>query len=193
MSRDSLPCPPQMRNGGSPPTHLSPSNATLLDAPHWLLPPQRAPDCTKGVVGSVILAHHGAIHDNLMIALRLELIAQNAELARHDQGVEAKRSKALAQWRHREDTVHAKALAIEADMHCCHKDTTRAIMATLAMHLDTLASTVASWIRAEDCSYKIALCEMQSYNKVDVATLKRLHEHRVELAANAQWEDDEHP
>jgi hypothetical protein len=84
MSQDSLPCPPQIRNSGSPPAHLSLSNTTPLDAPSWLLTPQRTPDCVEGIAGSAVLAHHGEIHNNLMIALRLELIAQNAELARHD-------------------------------------------------------------------------------------------------------------
>jgi hypothetical protein len=82
MSRDPLLCPPQMRNGGLPLAHLSPSNASPLDAPRWLLPSQRTPDCMEGALCSVILANHGAIQDNLMIALRLEVIAQNAELAR---------------------------------------------------------------------------------------------------------------
>ncbi len=104
--------------------------------------------------------------------------------------MEAKCSKVLAKWRRWEDTVQAKALAVKADMSCCHEDTAGTITAALAMRLDTLASVVASWIHAEDCPYKIALREMQSYNKVDVAALKHLHKHRVKLAANAQWEDD---
>jgi len=47
MSRDALPYPPQMRNGGSPPAHLSSSN---LSDPSWWLhlkwsqPPPRAPE-----------------------------------------------------------------------------------------------------------------------------------------------------
>ncbi len=76
-------------------------------------------------------------------------------------------------------------------MRCCHEDTTCAVTAVLAMCLDTLASTVASWIHVYDCLYEIALREMQSYDKVDVAALKHLHKHRVKLAANAQREDGE--
>ena len=32
MSRDPLPCPPQMRNGGSPPAHLSLSSDATIDS-----------------------------------------------------------------------------------------------------------------------------------------------------------------
>ena len=42
MSREYLPCPPQMRNGGPPPAHLS-SSMAFAEA-RWLYPPQRAPD-----------------------------------------------------------------------------------------------------------------------------------------------------
>jgi hypothetical protein len=47
MNRDPLPYPPQMRNGGSPPAHLSTSS--LSDPSGWLQykwsqPPPRAPD-----------------------------------------------------------------------------------------------------------------------------------------------------
>ena len=47
MSRDALPDPPQMRNGGSPPAHLS---SSYLSDPSWWLhfkwsqPPPRAPE-----------------------------------------------------------------------------------------------------------------------------------------------------
>jgi hypothetical protein len=92
-----------------------------------------------------------------MLALCLELFAQNAELARHDQQMEAILSKALAEWCHWEDTTCAKALAVKADMRRCHEATARTIPAALTMHLDTLTSTMASWICAEDCPYKIAL------------------------------------
>jgi hypothetical protein len=49
MSRDPLPCPPQMRNGGPPPAHLSLSSDTPID-PHgwlrikWIQPLPRAPN-----------------------------------------------------------------------------------------------------------------------------------------------------
>jgi hypothetical protein len=53
MSRDSLPYSPQMRNGGSPPAHLSSSSDTLLNTPYWLRynwlqPPPHAPDWVLG-------------------------------------------------------------------------------------------------------------------------------------------------
>ena len=47
MSQDTLPYPPQMRNGGSPPAHLS---SSYLSNPSWWLkfkwsqPPPRAPE-----------------------------------------------------------------------------------------------------------------------------------------------------
>ena len=47
MSGESLPCPPQMSNGGSPPAHLSSSSAFALGESRWLYPPQRAPDALR--------------------------------------------------------------------------------------------------------------------------------------------------
>jgi hypothetical protein len=47
MSGESLPCPPQMSNGGSPPAHLSLSSAFALGESQWLYPPQRAPDALR--------------------------------------------------------------------------------------------------------------------------------------------------
>ena len=47
MSREYLPCPPQMRNGGPPPAHLSSSSAFALGESRWLYPPQRAPDVLR--------------------------------------------------------------------------------------------------------------------------------------------------
>jgi hypothetical protein len=47
MSREYLPCPPQMRNGGPPPAHLSSSSAFALGDSRWLYPPQRAPDALR--------------------------------------------------------------------------------------------------------------------------------------------------
>jgi hypothetical protein len=49
MSRDPLPCPPQMRNGGSLPAHSSSSSDAPIDPSGWLKikwsqPPPRAPD-----------------------------------------------------------------------------------------------------------------------------------------------------
>ncbi len=49
MNQDPLPYPPQMRNGGSLPAHLSLSSDTPLDASYWLLrnwlqPPLCAPE-----------------------------------------------------------------------------------------------------------------------------------------------------
>ena len=47
MSREYLPCPPQMRNDGPPPAHLSSSSAFALGESRWLYPPQRAPDTLR--------------------------------------------------------------------------------------------------------------------------------------------------
>jgi hypothetical protein len=49
MSREYLPCPPQMRNGGPPPAHLS--SSTAFAESRWLYPPQRALD----VLGQSVL------------------------------------------------------------------------------------------------------------------------------------------
>jgi hypothetical protein len=47
MSREYLPCPPQMRNDGPLPAHLSSSSAFALGESRWLYPPQRAPDALR--------------------------------------------------------------------------------------------------------------------------------------------------
>ncbi len=50
MNQDPLPYPPQMRNGGSPPAHLSLSSLSNPSAwlqYKWSQPPPRAPDWVR--------------------------------------------------------------------------------------------------------------------------------------------------
>ena len=74
MSREYLPCPPQMRNGGPPPAHLSSSTAFSLGEPRWLYPPQRAPDA----LGQSIL-------DFLARCRQLETDCREALVAHHEE------------------------------------------------------------------------------------------------------------
>ena len=74
MSREYLPCPPQMRNGGPPPAHLSSSTAFSLGEPRWLYPPQRAPDA----LGQSIL-------DFLARCRQIEMDCREALVAHHEE------------------------------------------------------------------------------------------------------------
>ncbi len=102
MSQNSLPCPPQMRNCGLPPAHLSSSSATLLGLPCWLAPPQCTPEqCAPEHASSVTtdtLAHYNTLIINRAIAFYQARLAQ----------MEAAWSAALAKWQRQEDPAHAK-------------------------------------------------------------------------------------
>jgi hypothetical protein len=74
MSREYLPCPPQMRNGGPPPAHLSSSTAFALGESRWLYPPQRAPD----TLGQSIL-------DFLAQCRQIETDGREALVAHHEE------------------------------------------------------------------------------------------------------------
>ena len=74
MSREYLPCPPQMRNGGPPPAHLSSSTAYALGESRWLYPPQRAPDA----LGQSIL-------DFLAQCRQIETDGREALVAHHEE------------------------------------------------------------------------------------------------------------
>ena len=72
MSQEYLPCPPQMRNGGPPPVHLSLS--TAFAESRWLYPPQRAPDA----LGQSIL-------DFLAQCRQIETDGREALVAHHEE------------------------------------------------------------------------------------------------------------
>ena len=74
MSREYLPCPPQMRNGGPPPAHLPSSTAFALDESQWLYPPQRAPD-----------ALGQSISDFLAQCRQIETDGREALVAHHEE------------------------------------------------------------------------------------------------------------
>ena len=126
MSREYLPCPSQMRNGGSPPTHLSSPTATALGEPRWLHPPKRAPEpgapARASYVATFALACYNEVVSHMMISVHDAALAACADIAAHAQRVETARSAALAAWHRQEDAVHTQALAEEADMRRRHDD-----------------------------------------------------------------------
>jgi hypothetical protein len=103
-----------------PPAHLPSSTATPLDPLCWLAPPQRAPEPQPLVrandAATSALAHYDEIISQWMISLFDQAIAECAELAAHTQRMETAQSVALATWQCQEDSVHAQALAKEADI-----------------------------------------------------------------------------
>jgi hypothetical protein len=120
MSQDPLPCSPQTRNNGLPLAHLSFSMAALLGPPHWLLPPQCAPELVAPgrarYVATFTLAQYDVVVINWAIQLHRVRLTQYTKLAEHAQQVETVQSTTLVKWQHQEDTVHTKASTKEADM-----------------------------------------------------------------------------
>jgi hypothetical protein len=186
MSQDPLPCPPQMRNDGLPRAHLSPSPATLLGLPHWLAPPQCAPELLTPECASWVAtfakANFDAILSKWMIALYQEGLAQYAEQAARTQQVEATQSATLAKWQRQEDAVQVQLLTTEADMHHRQNDTLHTITNGFAINLDILAVRVASWNGVEDV---LVLLVMRQHE--DNTQMQRFHDNHAATAARAPW------
>jgi hypothetical protein len=150
-----------MRNGGSPPAHLSSSTATPLDPLRLLAPPQRAPEPQPPVHASdattSALAHYEEIMSQQMISLHKQALAKCAELTAHAQRVETTRSVALAAWQRQEDAAHAQALAKEADIRRHRDDTFCTITNGFAIDLDILMVEMASWHGADNAMALLAM------------------------------------
>jgi hypothetical protein len=178
MSRESLPCPPQMRNGGSLPAHLSSSFAAILGPRRWLAPPKctpalGAPDCTSYEATYTLTQYNTVIVDRAINILQVHLsqATKNAERAHR---VETARSAALAKWRRQEDVALAKALAKEAEMQRRHDVDLHTITNGFMIDLESLGIMVHSYGR-DDVS---AMLEMKWLE--DVATVRHFHEpHRT--------------
>ncbi len=149
MSRDYLPCPPQMRNGGLPPAHLSFSlEFTLLHPCHWLAPPQHAPerhapDCVI-YVATYALAQYNAIIDDRAINLLKVHLAHCAKHAEHVQQADTTQSTALAKWQCQEDATITNVLAKEVDMQSRHNDSLCTITDDFTIELDSRRIMVPS-------------------------------------------------
>jgi hypothetical protein len=206
MSRESITCPPQMRNGGSPPAHLPSSTATPLDPPCWLAPPQRAPEPQPPVrasdAASSASAHYKEINSQMMISFHGQALANCTELTAHAQWVKTTRSVALATWQCQEDAAHKQALAEEADMQHRHNDTYRMITDGFAIDLDILAVEMASWHGADDAMVLVTMkrckddADAQGYHDVHAAAVTYAQQKAATCAnvlAASRWrEDDAH-
>jgi hypothetical protein len=73
MSRDPLPCPPEMRNGGLPPADLSSSSDALLGPQCWLTPPQPAPEPLALERVPYVTTYTLALHNAILIERVIQL------------------------------------------------------------------------------------------------------------------------
>jgi hypothetical protein len=160
MSQD-ISCPPQMRNGGLTPAHLSPFLATLSGLPHWLVPPQRTPELlppeSASWVATIAEAHFEVIISQRMISLYQESLAQYDNHAAHTQQVKAMQSAVLAKWQCQENATRAQALAEEASMHRRHNNNLHAITDGFVINLDLLVDRVVSWDGADNVNTLLAI------------------------------------
>ena len=206
MSREPLPCPHhQMRDGGTPPTHLSTASLerALLGPRHWLAPPERAPDRDAPDRASYVAAYGMAQFNGVILDRAVQLLqARLSHLAEHDeliQRVETARSAALAKWRRQEDAAIAMALAEEDAMHRRFCETLRLITEDAYIKLDSLV--LPSSNLTDDASALLAtkhdadVAVTQRHND-EVATnftrdaLRRAEARATALAASRRQEDD---
>jgi hypothetical protein len=170
MSRDSLPCPPQMRNSCSLLAHLCSSLATLLGLPRWLMLPQRIPkQCAPkpaSYATTYALAQYNAVVIDRAIQLHQACLAQCTELNEHGQRVEAARSTALVKWQYQEDATHTKVLVKEADMQCHQNEFLHAIMGRFVIDLYSLMVKAVSWDIMDDATALLAMKQRE-----DIANL----------------------
>ena len=122
MSRESLPCPPQMRNGGSPPAHLSSSTAVALGESRWLYPPQHAPNALRPLFSDFLAAQCEQIETDFCRhqdeaarakAVADELVVLNKERRRHAASLQATVSAAISHT----DFLAAQCEQIEKDFY----------------------------------------------------------------------------
>jgi hypothetical protein len=136
MSQDPLPCPPQLRNGGSPPAYLSSSLDTPIDPHGWL----KTFACREQAKALVEAADKQRCHE---VAARAAASAKLALVEEHRCHKAAMLTAASAKLvllkeRHRHNASMRAALSAGsslADKQSCHEASKHtAVSAELALH-----------------------------------------------------------